>query len=96
MRVATLNVEPRAASDLGPLTTAFAAPSTCDMGKEYLITGPHNNYWQLGPAETDTACLPDDWVLGGYYRPGVCPEDYTPACVGTDFNDIGTTTCCPE
>ncbi|KAI1776760.1 hypothetical protein F4818DRAFT_411778 [Hypoxylon cercidicola] len=81
---------PTIATLLGPLTTSFIAPATCNISSLYMSTG----FIIQGPLNTDDGCLPPKWVFNGYYSPGVCPSAYTNACSDTQ-NGIETTICCP-
>lgn len=79
---------------LGPLTTTFTAPASCDTASVYSVDGLNAGFYQQGPYETNSGCLPSKWVLNGAYSPGVCPKGYTVACSATD-ESAETTVCCP-
>lgn len=81
----------------GPLTTAFEAPSSCDLGSTYLVEAKAigYKYYQHGPLSSKDGCMPSGWALNAFYSPGVCPQSYTPACSGTE-RGLETTICCPE
>ncbi|KAI1094239.1 hypothetical protein F5B19DRAFT_71768 [Rostrohypoxylon terebratum] len=83
------------ASFLGPLTTTFSAPSTCNTGNTYSLGQDLTAVvWQVGPTNSADGCMPSKWVVNGYYSPAICPYGYTDACFMTQSN-IGTTICCP-
>ncbi|KAI0171948.1 hypothetical protein GGR52DRAFT_448537 [Hypoxylon sp. FL1284] len=75
---------------LGPMTSVFSAPATCDMSSIHSSA----DFFAQGPVRTDDGCLPPRWVVSGYYSPGVCPSDYTNACSHTE-QGVETTICCP-
>ncbi|KAI1441818.1 hypothetical protein F5Y02DRAFT_287109 [Annulohypoxylon stygium] len=83
------------ASFLGPLTTTFSAPSTCNTGNTYSLGQDLTAVvWQVGPTNSVDGCMPSKWAVNGYYSPAVCPHGYTNACFMTQSN-IETTICCP-
>ncbi|KAI0841074.1 hypothetical protein F5Y06DRAFT_293561 [Hypoxylon sp. FL0890] len=86
---------PTATSFLGPLPTTFSAPTTCGTSTYTWITGEDTTVWAMAPQTSDDpTCLPSNWVVNGYYSPGLCPYGYTNACSMTN-NDVETTICCP-
>ncbi|KAK0634654.1 hypothetical protein B0T17DRAFT_481286 [Bombardia bombarda] len=86
---------------IGPLTTTFAAPSSCGSLSVYqLWKGSQSTYVQgpLYTAGSDNACFPDDYNPSGYYSPGICPQGYTTACSKLSTKSKVTETavvCCP-
>ncbi|KAI1137903.1 hypothetical protein F5Y05DRAFT_65436 [Hypoxylon sp. FL0543] len=86
---------PTTASFLGALPTTFSAPTTCGTTTYTWITDRDTTVWELAPQTSDDpTCLPSNWVVDGYYSPGLCPYGYTNACSMT-ANDVETTICCP-
>ncbi|KAI0152005.1 hypothetical protein F4776DRAFT_669845 [Hypoxylon sp. NC0597] len=82
-------------SFLGPLPTTFSAPTTCGTTTYTWFTGGDTTIWEIAPQTSDDpTCLPPNWVVNGYYSPGLCPYGYTNACSMTN-NGVETTVCCP-
>ncbi|OTB02531.1 hypothetical protein M426DRAFT_13502 [Hypoxylon sp. CI-4A] len=87
------------ASSLGPLTTPFIVPSSCGPDNTYSLYNDPTNHivvWQVGPTNTASrsSCLPESWIVNGYYSPAICPYGYTRGCAATQ-NNVETTICCP-
>ncbi|KAI1415610.1 hypothetical protein F5Y13DRAFT_156410 [Hypoxylon sp. FL1857] len=88
-------VIPAATSFLGPLPTTFSAPTTCGTITSTWIADANITIWEIAPqTSNDPTCLPSNWIINGYYSPGLCPYGYTNACSLT-ANDVETTICCP-
>ncbi|KAI0111598.1 hypothetical protein F4814DRAFT_361095 [Daldinia grandis] len=83
-----------AATSLGPLTTTFSPPSSCFPPNPYSDTVDGTKIYKIGTVSADDGCLPPDWVVNGYYSPGVCPRGYTAVCEAPGEN-VATTVCCP-
>lgn len=96
---------------LGPLTTTFTAPPTCDTTAVYLVFygGAGYLYQSYSQGPIDTAnCYPPNYptylnnITEYYYSPGLCPYEYTVGCQQVGFSVTGTSTisettqiCCP-
>ncbi|KAF3062417.1 hypothetical protein GL218_03837 [Daldinia childiae] len=83
-----------AATSLGPLTTTFSPPSSCFPLSPYTDTVDGTQIYKVGTVSADDGCLPPDWVVNGYYSPGICPSGYTEVCEAPGDNVV-TTVCCP-
>ncbi|KAI8956737.1 hypothetical protein F5Y11DRAFT_361456 [Daldinia sp. FL1419] len=83
-----------AATSLGPLTTTYSAPSSCFPPTPYTDTEDGTKIYKVGTVSAGDDCLPPDWVVNGYYSPGVCPHGYTAVCEAPG-DSVTTTVCCP-
>ncbi|KAI1661030.1 hypothetical protein F4813DRAFT_272728 [Daldinia decipiens] len=83
-----------AATSLGPLTTTFSPPSSCLPPSPYSDIAYGIEIYKVGTVSADDGCLPSNWVVNGYYSPGVCPQSYTAVCE-LSGNNVATTVCCP-
>ncbi|KAI3329100.1 hypothetical protein HD806DRAFT_481695 [Xylariaceae sp. AK1471] len=89
-------------TNLGPLTTPFVLIPNCSEAMAYDFkywTNSPSYYLLQGPIVA-ISCFPSGYDGGRsqYYSPGVCPQDYTPACssrrnVGPSTETVYT--CCP-
>ncbi|KAI1807302.1 hypothetical protein F4811DRAFT_549983 [Daldinia bambusicola] len=85
---------PSFTTPIGPLTTTFTPPASCFPETPMSIDKSGSIALRIGTVSAGDGCLPDDWVLGGYYSPGTCPDRYHVACevAGEQFT---STVCCP-
>ncbi|KAK6958237.1 hypothetical protein Daesc_001033 [Daldinia eschscholtzii] len=79
-----------AATSLGPLTTRYSPPASCFPGTPYSDTEDGTKIYKVGTVSADDDCLPPDWVVNGYYSPGICPRGYTAVCEAPGDN-VATT-----
>ncbi|KAI0847548.1 hypothetical protein F5Y00DRAFT_115918 [Daldinia vernicosa] len=83
-----------AVTSLGPLTTTFVPPESCFPPIPSTDTEDGTSFYKVGTVSADDGCLPPDWVVNGYYSPGVCPYGYSAVCEAAGDN-VETTVCCP-
>jgi hypothetical protein len=95
-------------SNIGPLTTAFAAPSDCSILSVNLVGSPAPTsttfYNYAGIVWPDPLrCFPSGYPnaysarFSNFYSPGVCPSGWTAFGATSNFPDPAETTamCCP-